>query len=331
MLRSGCYLRVGVIGINYKTADLALREAFARITARISGERALFFNHPTVLLSTCNRTEIYFSNEDLAEAHSDLLSFFRLYINEPFEHRLYAYFGIDCFFHLSRVASGLDSAILAETEIQAQVRLAYSRASQVSKLPSCIHYIFQKSLRVAKHTRNTFSLEKGAATLYGTIWQMAEEHFADIKKMRILLVGYSEINRGLGSFLLRRGIQRFFIVTRHPSEIFMEGAIAKGREFLDSWYDFDLIICATKTEEYLIQGKGAGHHLIFDLSVPRVVDPQLHGALLFNIEQLDKFIEKNRRLVAEEVERVEERVQEYVRRLSRIYRSKNERAKLLYA
>ncbi len=110
MLRSGCYLRVGVIGINYKTADLSLRETFARISERISGERALFLNHPTVLLSTCNRTEIYFSGEDLAEVHSDLLSFFRPYLNEPFEHLLYAYFGIDCFSHLSRVTSGLDSA-----------------------------------------------------------------------------------------------------------------------------------------------------------------------------------------------------------------------------
>src|SRR5690606_30735119 len=163
------------------------------ISAKISGERALFLNHPMVLLSTCNRTEIYFSGEDLADIHSDLLSFFRLYLSEPFEHRLYAYFGIDCFSHLSRVASGLDSAILAETEILAQVRLAYSRAAQIFSLPSCIHYMFQKSLRVAKHTRSSFSLEKGIATLYGTLWQMAEEQLGDLKEARILLVGYSEI------------------------------------------------------------------------------------------------------------------------------------------
>ncbi len=122
---------------------------------------------------------------------------------------------------------------------------------------------------------------------------MAEQHFADLKRARILLVGYSEINRGFGSFLFRRGIQKFFLVTRRPSEISMEGAVVKGRELLSSWRDFDLIVCAARTEEYLIQGRGVGHHLIFDLSVPRVVDPQLQDAHLFNIDQLDQLIEKN--------------------------------------
>src|SRR5271154_332014 len=117
MLRNGCYLRVGIMGINYKTSDLSFREKFSRVAEKLSGERALFFKHPTVLLSTCNRTEIYFSAEDLAEAHSDLLAFFRPHI---LEQRLYAYFGIDCFAHLSKVAAGLDSAIIAETEILRQ-------------------------------------------------------------------------------------------------------------------------------------------------------------------------------------------------------------------
>jgi len=342
MQRNGCYLRVGVIGINYKTADLAFREEFARVSQKISGERALFFKHPTVHLSTCNRTEIYFSAEDLAEAHSDLLSFLRLHLNEPFEHRLYAYFGIDCFCHLSRVASGLDSAILAETEIQAQVKLAYGQASDIASLPSCIHYIFQKSLRVAKHTRNSFSLEKGASTLFGTLWQKAQNYFDDvypnnfssclgIQKAKILLVGYSEINRGFGAFLFHRGIRGFFLATRRPSEACMEGAVIKGRDLLESWADFDLIVCAAKSEEHLIRGRGAGHHLIFDLSVPRIVDPQIQGAMLWNIEQIDLLIERNRRLAKEGLDHGEACVQQYVHRLAKIYRAKNERAKLLQA
>ena len=331
MLRSGCYLRVGVIGISYKTADLGLRDEFARISERISGERALFFKHPTVLLSTCNRTEFYFSAEDLAEAHSDLLSFLRSSFNEPFEHRLYAFFGVDCFSHLCRVASGLDSAILAETEIQAQVRLAYARASNVISLPSCVHYVFQKALRVAKIARNSFSLEKGASNLYGTLWQVAQSHFADLKKTRILLIGHSEINRGFSSFIQRRGIENFFLSTRRPEEVRIEGAIVRDRNLLASWTDFDWIICAAKSDEYLIRGSGNGRQLIFDLSVPRNADPLIKGAVLWNIEQINQLVDQNRRLAEEGLERAEECVHEHVHRLSRIYRAKSERSKILQA
>ena len=332
MLYSGCYLRTGIIGISYKTADLALREEFARISEKISGKRALFFPHPTVLLSTCNRTEIYFSAEDLAEAHSDLLLLLRSALTEPFEHRLYSFFGIDCFSHLSRVASGLDSAILAETEIQRQVKLAYARSSAVIALPSCIHYIFQKSLRVAKIARNHYSLEKGASTLFNTLWFLAQQHFANLQKVRILLVGYSEINRGFAAFLVHRGICGFTLATRQAFEVGLEGgSIVKGRECLESWSDFDLIVCAGKSEEFLIQGRGSGRQLIFDLSVPRNADPNIQGAVVWNIEQIANLIEQNRRLTKEGLQRAEATVQEHVYRLAKLYRAKSERAKLLQA
>jgi len=329
MLWSGCYLRIGVIGISYKTADLSLREEFARVAEKISGERALFFKHPTILLSTCNRTEIYFSAEDLAEAHSDLFSFFRSSIKEAFEHRLYAYFGIDCFIHLSRVISGLDSAILAETEIQAQVKLAYMRASLTLALPKCVHYVFQKSLRVAKITRNALLLEKGAASLYGTLWRLSQEHFDDLKRKRILLVGYSEINRAIGTFFSRRGAENIFLATR--AKVSVENVIRLGRECLEFWQDFDLIVCATKSDRYLIEGAGDGHQLIFDLSVPRNVDPALLKATLWNIEQLNKIVEQNRRLAEEGLERGELLVEESVYRFAKLFRAKEERTKGLLA
>ena len=209
--------------------------------------------------------------------------------------------------------------------------MAYRRASAVAALPSCIHYVFQKSLRAAKFARNQFSLEKGASTLYSTLWQTAQEYFSDLKKTRILLVGYSEINRGFGSFLLHRGIRGFFLATRRPLDTNMEGAIINGRDILKYWSDFDLIVCAAKSEEYLIQGTGTGHHLIFDLSVPRTADPQTSGAVIWNIEQIDQLIEQNRRLTEQGLERGEECVQQYVQRLARIYRAKSERSKHLQA
>lgn len=325
MLRSGCYLRVGVMGVNYKTADLSLRESFARAAQKIAGERALFFKHPTVILSTCNRTEIYFSAEDLAEAHSDLLLFLRSHIGEVFEHRIYAYFGIDCFSHLSKVASGLDSAILAENEIQRQVKLSYLQSSSMISLPSCMHYVFQKALRVAKVARNSIPIEKSASTLYGTLWQIGQSHFSDLSERRILLVGYSEINRGFATFIMRRGIQKFFLATRH-SHAQMEGAIVGSRDLLKHWSDFDWIVCAAKSDQYLIRGEARKSNLIVDLSVPRNADPDIQGgASLWNIEQIDQLVEKNRRMCSEKLEQCESMIQENVCRQAGIYRAKIER------
>ena len=264
--RGACVLRVGVIGINFKTADLQLRESIARGAEHLAGERALFFRHPTVLLSTCNRTEIYFHAEDLVEAHIDVLALLRASVEESFDHRLYSYFGIDCLAHLCRVAAGLDSAILAETEIQRQVKVAYEKSSSLYRLPGALHYLFQKALKVGKTVRRQLELERGAPSLYGTLWRIAEQNR---KGKRILLVGYSEINRGFAAFLSRKGIQDVSFVTTHPSLVRCENGRICGRSELDRWREYDLIVAASKAERYLIQGAASGsEHLIFDLSVP---------------------------------------------------------------
>jgi glutamyl-tRNA reductase len=304
-------LSVGVLGINHKTADLPLRESIARGAQSLSGERALFFHHPTILLSTCNRIEIYFSADDLAQAHSDLLAHLRKQIEEPFEHRLYSYFGVDGFFHLCRVAAGLDSAILAETEIQRQVKVAYANSK---RLPSSLHYVFQKALKVSKEIRSSLALQRGAPTLYGTLWRLAEW-----KNQRILLVGYSEINRGLISFLTHKGVKNISLCTRNPMQVWIEGVRVVSRSVLSQWQEYDVIVCASKADDYLIRGEGRENQVIFDLSVPRNVDPKV-GALVYNIEEVNRLIEQKG--AAHSLEQCEAFIWENVIKLIRIYRLK---------
>src|SRR3989344_5089944 len=250
MLRTGCVLQIGVLGINHKTAGLDFRESMARAASALAGEKAVFFPHPTVLLSTCNRTEIYFSSEDLAEAHSDLLAALRRHLIEPFEHRLYSYFGIDCFFHLGHVVAGLDSAILEESEIQRQVKVAYGRSCELVHLPSCMHYVFQKSLKLGKLIRSHFQIEQHAPTIFQAIWHLAKKKLGDLTQCRFLLVGHSEINRGMAFFLSRRRIHPFVLVTRTPASVCLEGCHAKDRSELDRWPEYDCIVCATSSDRY---------------------------------------------------------------------------------
>jgi len=295
---------IGVLGINFKTADLQVREAVARAALTLSGERAIFFPHPIVVLSTCNRTEIYFSGEDLARVHSDLLAHLRAQIGEPFEHRLYSYFGIDCFAHLCSVTAGLDSAMIAETEIQRQVKMAYTAARH---LPSCLHYAFQKALKVGKCVRNQLD-PRGLPTLYGMLWRLAEW-----QQKRILLVGYSEINRGFISFLMHKGVRDISLCTRSAPQL--EGIRICGRSELDYWQNYDVIVCASTANGYLITGQSDRSHTIFDLSVPRNVDPAV-GAKLYNIDQLT--------LPKEAPECGKALVWEEVVKLTRLYRLKTQ-------
>lgn len=313
-----CPLRVGIVGINFKTADLPLREAVARSATGLLGEAGLFFPHPAIVLSTCNRCEIYFSSPDLAEAHIDLLRFFKREIAFDFEHRLYSYFGFHCLLHLCRVASGLDSAIVAETEIQRQVKCAYLAASR-GALPSELHFLFQKSLKVGKEIRTACPTIQGGETIFKIIWDLIRE--VDLKAARILFVGNSETNRALIRFLERRGMRKAHLCTRYPGE--EEQYPVFGREILSSWGEYDLLFCASQSDEYLVRPGGGGRGCrIFDLGVPRNVDPEVgKEASLYNIEQLD-FLLKERGGQALDLFNLEERVRGLVLRLCSAYRKR---------
>ncbi len=301
---------VGVLGVNHKTADLPLREQVAKAVLYLWSEESPFSPYPIITLSTCNRTELYFSAPDLADAHRYLLAQLRKYISSSFEQALYSFFGTDCFFHLCKVAAGLDSAIFAESEIQRQVRLAYAGAKRV---PFCMHFMFQKALKVSKEIRS-IELQKGPITLYGALWRLADWH-----GQKILLVGYSQINRGLISFLMHKKVENITLCTRSASQVKIEGLQVGDRRLLDEWQKYGIIVCAANGSEYLIRGKGRSSQILFDLSVPRGIDPAVE-ARIYNIEEINSWIEENQSAYTSE--KGESFIRERVVRLSRLFRQR---------
>ncbi|MCC6128026.1 MAG: glutamyl-tRNA reductase, partial [Chlamydiae bacterium] len=188
LIEHSCALQIGVLGVNFKTASLDLREKISRHARALSEEKSFSFHSAVIVLSTCNRTEIYFAGDNLPRIHGDLLALFRSAIDTPFEPHFYSYFGLDCFTHLCRVSSGLDSAIMAETEIQRQVKVAYERASQRSLLPSSLHYVFQKALKVGKEVRNQLAPSFISPSLFTAIWRLSKEFFEDLPSRKLLFV-----------------------------------------------------------------------------------------------------------------------------------------------
>jgi glutamyl-tRNA reductase len=321
ILKGATDMRVGVVGINHKLADLKLREQLAKICQKwFSVLHAVHGNHYFVLLSTCNRTEIYFSSNDLTETHTYLLSVFRVEVEEEFDHKLYSYFGVDCFSHLTRVTLGLDSAIIAETEIQGQVKLAYEKTSDYHSLPGDMHFLFQKALGISKKLRSELQLGRGMPNLEHAILQTGKHVFQNPEETRLLFVGTSEINQKILAFLKNKNFQNITLCNRsndQASKLAVEHA-TKHLEWskLSQWVEYDWVIFGTKSPEHLIKHQEIHHSniskkLIMDLCVPRNVDPKLgqdSRITLLNIDQINRLLKIRYRRMNHLLAQAEERV-----------------------
>lgn len=334
-------MRVGVLGINHKLADLKLRERLAKACQKWFGAlQAVHQQHSFILLSTCNRTEVYFSSDDLTTTHTYLLSILRVEVEGEFDHKLYSYFGVDCFCHLTRVTLGLDSAIIAETEIQGQVKLAYESTAECHTLPKDMHFLFQRALGIAKKLRNELQLGRGMPNLEHAVLQMGKNIFQAPEQVRLLFVGASEINRRILIFLKNKNFHNIFLCNRSDEQAYALAEQYGVNHFswsqLDSWLEYEWVIFGTKSPEYLISHKQADkktvkRKLILDLCVPRNVDPRLgqHPEItLFNIDQINRSLSirshRMMHILAEAERRVMQATHEHAERYAEKMSSKIE-------
>ncbi len=288
-------MRVGVMGINHRLAGVRLRELIAKACQKYFGSNKIAHpRHSFVLLSTCNRTEVYFSSDDPAASHSYVLHLLREEVEENFEQKIYSFFGYDCFFHLARVTAGLDSAILAETEIQGQVRLSYENSANSSSLPGELHFIFQKSLQIAKQARNRFLPHIGDASLEHAIWHFCKG--AGLVQPNILFVGASQVNQKNLWYFQKRRFGKLWIANRTDEKAYVLaddlGIDVLPWKQLHQWRFFDVVCCATKAPVHLLHPcEKAATKLYFDLAVPQNILPlrSLQHAI-FDIDQLQNYV-----------------------------------------
>ncbi len=288
-------MRIGVIGINHKLASIELREMVAKACHKyFANGKIAHANCAFVLLSTCNRTEVYFSTHELAATHSYILNLLRDELEIDFEQRIYSFFGADCFLHLTRVTSGLDSAILAETEIQGQVRTSYEAAARTATLPAELHFIFQKSLQIAKQARNKLPTSSGQVTLEHSIWRVCRKR--GLESPKILLMGASQVNLNLMHYLQRRSYGQITLCNRtiEKAQTYSHSASILPWEKRADWPAYDIIVCATKAPYLLVtkpKKKQVQTKLFFDLAVPRNISSELGNiAPLFDIDKLQNLI-----------------------------------------
>lgn len=311
---------VGIVGINHKSSSLSLRETLARAF------EAVFAKRQGILLSTCNRTEFYFCARSLADAQIEILAILREEVTGNFEHALYSYFGKDCFHHLGKVVSGVDSAIFGESDIQRQVKLGYEKGKYHWELPHEIHYLFQKGLKIGKEMRSSFLLANKEIPLPLVIQSILEKNQCPIEETNFLFVGNSQINKKLINYFQQRGVRKMTLCTRMTSGVFPQVNL-EDWSILGRWDHFDAVICGTTHSEHILhkEKRSFKETLLFDLSVPRNIDPNLgaHPCLkLYNIDQIGKLAQKKRG--EKEIVLCETIIEKAVRRQIELFKKRKE-------
>jgi glutamyl-tRNA reductase len=299
-------------GINHLTAPLYLREQVAfspdRAKSALKELMQLSVVKEAMILSTCNRVEIYTDTLDSKEIHNWLASTLKPPINP------YWYFHEEqqAVSHIMRVASGLDSMILGEPQILGQMKQAYSLAKEVGTIGSQLQRLFQRVFNVSKQVRTDTRIGTNPITLGFAAVTLAKRIFSDLSKKSALLIGAGEIMELTALHLHNQGIKRFIIANRSAMR-----AKQLAEKVYGHWISIsdvplylresDIVVTATSSELPLLSKEIVGqaikvrkHRPIFmiDLAVPRNIEPKvasLEDVYLYNINDLKRIVDENQK------------------------------------
>lgn len=279
-----------------------------------------------VLISTCNRIEYYFTQHEILNQIHQFLS--RIPSDDLIKIEPHLHFknGESCFIHLCRVAAGLDSLILCETEILGQIKNSYERATKTMELHGELHFIFQKAIAIGKQVRTAFHFFKGLPDIEHSIVDIAKEKYKEtkIEDIRVLMLGASAINKKIVNHLKQhKGIKSITVCSysREHAEQFAKenNTDIVAWELRHDWGKYHVIISAARLERDYLFSKDTfkflwdDEKIVFDLGVPRNIDPLLdeHPKLqLVNLQELDDHVNSQRFIAEKNLIEVEKTVKE---------------------
>lgn len=304
-----------VLGLNHKTAPVALREKVAfnedRLTAALRALKQERGVGEVVILSTCNRTEVYWSGDASAAELSQWLENHHGN-NLNLASSLYALKDRLAVEHAFAVASGLDSMILGEPQILGQLKDAYRVAHETGSTGPSLNKLFQAAFSAAKRVRSETQIGANAVSLASAAVSLARRMFADLSERTALMIGAGEMIDLAARHFASAGVKRLVIANRtlaRAQTLAAEvQAYALDLSSLDKeLVEADIVVSCTASALPLITKRAAAaavrkrrHRPIFmvDLAVPRDIEPEvaeLSDVYLFSIDDLQHIVEENRR------------------------------------
>lgn len=333
-------MSVVVIGLNHHTSQVDLRERFAFPEAVIPDAlqqmRAAGLASEAVILSTCNRVELYVvTPQEEKESFNALKNFLKE--NRQFQGQLndevYTLGEPQSLEHLFKVASGLDSMLLGETEILGQLKKAYDIALQSKQTGGRLNKIFQKAFNVAKYIRTHTNIQRGSVSVGSAAVELAEKIFETLNHRNVMVIGAGDTSEKTARALLSRGAKSVIVSNRSYDRA---EALAKelgGRAVhFDDWSsefaNVDIVISSTSAPHYVIDRKrleplmALRHNrplLLIDIAVPRDIEPGLENIFdnlySYNIDDLQAIAEEYMKQRRVEIARCEAIITEKAREL----------------
>jgi glutamyl-tRNA reductase len=316
-----------VIGLSHRSSLVELREKFAfadtRIPSSLQALRDASITAEAVILSTCNRVEIYAATPlPPAEAFPALKDFLMNChgCREPITNEIYALTEPQSVEHLFKVASGLDSMVLGETEILGQLKKAYDLALRHGHTGSRLNKAFQKAFNVAKHIRTETNIQRGSVSVASVAVELAEKIFSSLAEHQVMVIGAGDTSEKSARALLSHGARSILVANRSPDRASALAAELGGRAVpFDDWAaefaEVDIIISSTAAPHYvldrtmlapLMKLRQNRPLLLIDIAVPRDIEPEvnfLENVYLYNIDDLqaiaDDYLKQRREEVAE--------------------------------
>jgi glutamyl-tRNA reductase len=334
--------------VSHRTAPVDLRERLdfssRDLGAAVEAVAARPSMAESVVLSTCNRSEIYVASEDPARARDELVTFLSDYHHVPaqtFQPHLFALENSAAVAHLFRVAAGLDSLVVGEPQILGQVKDAFQSATNKRCVGPVLRHVFQWSFGVGKRVRTETALGEGAVSVSFAAVALARKIFGRLQGRRVLVVGAGEISSLTAQHLRAQGVGDIVITSRthaHAETLAAEvgGMAVPWEGMIAALGSAEIVITATGSPRPIItraqleavQGRRARSNPLFiiDVAVPRDVDSavgDIEQVFLYNIDDLQSIVEENLSRRAAEVERAESIVNEEVTRFMAWQRSRS--------
>lgn len=317
-------MKLLVIGISHKTAPVKVRERFSFTRRRLEESLAEFKNSGLVeaalILSTCNRTEVYAHvDKEASRIEKSKALVFDIFHAGEGEIGRYFYIleGVEALRHIFRVASGLDSQVLGETQILAQARSAWAIAKDMGTTSSLIDEVFKKALSVGGGVRAKTGISQGNISIGSVAIKMLEDNFKDLRDRTVLIIGAGKIGALISKYLKDKHIKGIFVSSRTYARAAELASNCGGRAvdfsvLKEELEGVDIVISSTSSPHIVLKKemllnvmrtRPRAGLFIMDLALPRDVDPAaraIDGITLRDLDDLKYVVEENHRKRLEE-------------------------------
>jgi glutamyl-tRNA reductase len=330
-------MEIILVGLNHRTAPVEVRErvSFTAEQARRAAEelRARGILEETLVLSTCNRSEVYGvppeASHECAAGLSSFLSEFHSVRPDVLRGSLYHHYDREAVRHLFRVSAGLDSMLLGEAEILGQVREAYRFAHENGATGPVLNRLFQGALEVGKRVRTETELGTRPVSVASAGVKLAERIFGKLNERTALVLGAGAISEQVVEQLRSRGIAHLFVMNRsreraeNLAQQFGGKVIAWG-EWETALKGPDVVVSSVSAEEPVLRremlaramaARGNRSLLLMDLGLPRNIEAaaaDLYNVYVYNVDDLTDIVQQNLNARESEVPRAEAVVEEHV-------------------